>query len=88
MRKIFSIYCKNVLDFSVSLCYYTFMGVTTTADEKLKEAKEAVQEAINNLVQIALTREVWGCQEYTQEYIKKMLDSIDRLCEVRELLGE
>lgn len=64
------------------------MGVTTTADEKLEEAKKAVQLAVENLSQIVVTREVWGWDDYNASYTADLRDALNNLMQVRVLLGE
>ena len=61
------------------------MGVTTTADEKIQNAREDVKSAIKNL-HTALDPETWGSDEYTSERDDELLDIYKTLLDVRKKL--
>ena len=46
------------------------MSVVTTADEKIYSAKEHIKGAIDDLTKIFVD-EVWGSDEFSQEYREK-----------------
>lgn len=48
------------------------MSVVTTADEKLEETKEHLEQAKMLLSEILITK-CWGSDEYSQEYQEKMM---------------
>ncbi len=43
------------------------MSVTTTADEKLRSAREHISQAYQNILE-ALNPSTWGSDEYNSEY--------------------
>lgn len=47
------------------------MGVRTTADEKIDETKEHIDDAIKSL-RYALDMDTWGSDQYNDEYLGKL----------------
>ena len=62
------------------------MSTTTTADEKLQNAKEEINSAIKNLSEIVINQ-VWGYDEYREEYFDKMQSALTELLKIRKSLG-
>ena len=54
------------------------MGVTTTADELIEEARDCVKKASNNIFQI-LNDDVWGASDYSNEYRQKLIEALNTL---------
>ena len=50
------------------------MSVTTRADEKLREAKEYISKAIENLHEVNYP-ETWGNDEFKKEYLEKFIET-------------
>lgn len=62
------------------------MSVTTTADEMLNSAKSHVKEAASALSQIVID-EVWGHDEFSEEYKEKIRESLNDLVKIKIKLG-
>jgi hypothetical protein len=48
------------------------MGVTTTADEKVRAARDHLEQA-EKLLHEATDRDTWGFDEYSSEYQEKLI---------------
>lgn len=59
------------------------MSVRTTADEKIDEAKEHVQEALECLLEVVVNNP-WGTSEYSQDYLQKLRRQLNTLLDVRD----
>ena len=62
------------------------MSVTTAADEARDEARGQVQDAVRSLTPVVINRDLWGWDEYTPEYTRRLEKAMRLLCEVRDLL--
>lgn len=62
------------------------MSVRTTADEKIDEAKDHIQEAIECISEVVINR-CWGASEYTVEYRNKLRTQLVSLLDTRDSLG-
>lgn len=51
------------------------MSVRTTADEKLDEARENLRSANKALITL-LDEDTWGHQDYSEEFLDKVLDAV------------
>lgn len=58
----------------------------TTADRKLEQAKDNINEAISNLSEIVINR-CQGEDEYNQTFRMKMKACLNELLDIREELG-
>lgn len=58
------------------------MGVVTTADEKLNQARASVADAIRSLSEIVIG-ECWGSDEFTVETQTRLHKSLMSLIEIR-----
>ena len=61
------------------------MSVTTTADERLNDAKDNIQSAIKNLSEIVI-EECWGAEEFSSEFSATLRKALSEMIEVRESL--
>lgn len=59
--------------------------VTTTADEKLFDAREHIQGAIESLSEIVVGQ-CWGHDDYNSDTRKKHREVLNELLELREKL--
>jgi hypothetical protein len=57
------------------------MSVITTADEKRDAAKDNIKAAIKNLSEI-IVDEVWGSDDFNQEYKTKLFLAMSTLLEI------
>ncbi len=62
------------------------MSVTTTADERLDDAKRGIREAVLSLNEI-LVGECWGHDQWNEEYRAKMREAYAALLRLRDQLG-
>ena len=62
------------------------MSVQTEADRKLDMAKSNINDAIENLAGIVVSR-LSGSDEFNSDYKSKLLKSFNELIEIRERLG-
>lgn len=62
------------------------MSVTTTADERLEDARENVIDAVKNLHKF-LDPDTWGHDDYTEEFKSEVLETCKQLLDIREKLG-
>ncbi len=62
------------------------MGVITTADEMLSSAKNHIKEAARDLSQI-IVDEVYGHDEFSEEYKEKMREVLNDLIAIKIKLG-
>ena len=61
------------------------MSVTTTADEARDAAKQNINEAIKHLSAIVV-EQVWGHDDYTEDYQAKLRDAFRELLTLRDRL--
>ena len=61
------------------------MSVTTTADEHKEKAKENISDAIANIGVIVID-EVWGTEQYTDEYLAMLTTTLSKLLVIRGLM--
>jgi hypothetical protein len=61
------------------------MGVTTTADEKIRSAKDLISEAYKELL-IALDVDTWGHNEFKEEYIDQVQEVVIELLKLKRKL--
>ncbi len=54
------------------------MGVTTDADKKIRESKEKIDKAIELLLE-ASHKDIWGFEEYSDEYMNDVLKCVIEL---------
>lgn len=59
------------------------MGVRTTADEKIDEAKNHIQQAIECLSKVIVDG-CWGTSEYQAKYLNKLRRQLIMLLDVRD----
>lgn len=59
--------------------------MTTTADEYIKRAKDAISKARKELL-YAIDEEVWGYDDFSPEYIEEIMDSIKALDNIKREL--
>lgn len=59
------------------------MSVRTTADEKIHEAKDHIQQAIECLSEIIINR-CYGTSEYSEGYLNKLRKQLIELLNLRE----
>lgn len=62
------------------------MGVRTTADEKLEEAREAVNKAVLALNEIVVL-ECWGHDEYDEKFRADIEAAFNRLRDIKRKLS-
>lgn len=62
------------------------MGVITTADRKLEEAKEHLKQAQKCLNEI-VNEDCWGSDEYSEDYFKRMYKSLEKIIKIRRKLS-
>ena len=65
----------------------TEMGVQTTADAKLDEARSLTQKALKALNEIIIN-ECWGHDKFNEAFTKQILESHALLIEVRSKLSQ
>lgn len=69
------------------------MGVTTTSDERRRDAKQNLEEAMRNIDEAienfekAIHRDTWG-SELREDYIKRVEDDCDKLRKYRRKIRE
>ncbi len=61
------------------------MGIITKADEKLKDAKEKINEAYKDLLEF-LDEETWGHEDYDNDFIDKVHEIALELLKVKRKL--
>lgn len=61
------------------------MGVTTTADEKIRKAKELMSEAYKELLMV-LDEDTWGHNEYREGYIDDVQEVAMELLKLKRKL--
>lgn len=61
------------------------MGVTTTADEKIRKAKELMSEAYKELLMV-LDEDTWGHNEYREGYIDEVQEVAMELLRLKRKL--
>ncbi len=61
------------------------MSVTTTADEKLREARENLEVAYKNILSV-LNPDTWGNSEYSSEYLEKLHNIASELFKIKKEL--
>jgi len=61
------------------------MSVRTSADEKRDEAKDHIVDAIKRLTEI-VNDEIWGYDDYNEEYKDKLDESISLLRKIKRML--
>lgn len=59
------------------------MGVRTTADDKVDEAKDHVQKAIECLSEVVI-RKCYGTDEYSVDYLNRLRKQLVVLLEIRD----
>lgn len=62
------------------------MGLRTTADEKLDEAREATDQALKALNEIVVN-ECWGHDEYKKEFTQQIHEAHFMLIQIRTKLS-
>jgi len=62
------------------------MAVETTADRKLEQAREHVQEATQALMEV-LNDDTWGSDDFTQEATKEHRKALGLLFDIKDLVG-
>ena len=62
------------------------MSVTTTADQKLSEAFDHVQKALENVNDVVVVRQCWGHDEYNYKAKEQLREAHALLLQVRDLL--
>jgi len=62
------------------------MGVVTSADEHLYEAKENISKAVSELSEIVINK-CWGHDDFSEEYKAKIKNTFLTLLELRDDLG-
>ncbi len=62
------------------------MSVTTTADEKITEARNSIMEA-NIALLAAINPQTWGYNDYENDFIDSLHDAIKKLREIQKLIG-
>ena len=61
----------GVINYIILKVNFNNMGVITTADEKIKKAKDLISEAYKELL-IVLDEDTWGHDTFTEEYIDQV----------------
>ena len=61
------------------------MSVTTTADEKLKSAREHIRSAVSDLGNIVIEK-CWGSDDFTDIAQKRIKDIFIKLLDIRNEL--
>lgn len=61
------------------------MSVTTTADEKLEEARENIAFAYKNILTV-LDPDTWGSSDFNSNYIDDLHQVTLKLLEIKRLL--
>ena len=59
------------------------MSVRTAADEKIDEAKDHIQKAIECLSEVVINR-CYGTSEYSEDYLNKLRKRFIGLLDLRE----
>jgi len=62
------------------------MSVQTEADRKLDAAKSNINDAIDNIAEIVVSR-LSGSDDFDSDYKSKLLKSFNELLEIRERLA-
>jgi hypothetical protein len=62
------------------------MSVTTTADEKIIEAREHIRVAHVKIMEV-LNPDTWGYDQYSPEYIEDLHKCAMKIIEIKSLLG-
>ena len=62
------------------------MGVITTADEKLDEARVSIDNAYKNLLTV-LNPDTWGSDEFNDAFLSKIHQAAFKLIEIKNLIG-
>ena len=63
------------------------MGVRTSADEKVDEARQSIREAARALSQVVV-EEVWGHDEYNNEFRTTLREVLNGLLDLKQKLGD
>lgn len=58
------------------------MGVTTTADEKIRKAKDLISEAYKELLYV-LDEDTWGSSDYRQDYLDTIQEVAMELLKIK-----
>lgn len=61
------------------------MAVRTTADEKLDEARENINTAYKNILEV-LNPDTWGSDNFNDSYIDNLYKVLSSLIELKRLL--
>ena len=61
------------------------MGVYTTADVKLESAKDHLQKAINDMVEL-INPDTWGHSEYSSDAMDRFIEASLELIKIRRKL--
>ena len=61
----------GVTNLTIFKLNFNNMSVITTADEKIKKAKDLISEAYKELL-IVLDEDTWGHDTFTEEYINQV----------------
>lgn len=61
------------------------MGVTTTADRKIEDAKQSIESARKALLEV-VEGDIWGAGDYNDEYTDLIYDSIKKLAKINRKL--
>jgi len=61
------------------------MSVTTTADEKIENARDGIRSAIKDL-HTAIDPETWGSSDFTSERDDEILEIYKTLLDIRKKL--
>lgn len=61
------------------------MGVTTTADEKLRSAREKIDGAYKDLLEF-LNEDTWGHSEFQTDFIDKVHETALELLKIKRKL--
>jgi len=62
------------------------MSVRTTADERLDKIRKSLKQANRDLA-VWLVDDVWGRDEYTEEFEEKVEEALTHLRSAKKLLG-
>lgn len=63
------------------------MGVRTTADERLDQIRESIKDLSFDLAKWIYDSEVWGREEYTEEFEDKLQEALGHLTQAKKLIG-
>ncbi|MDC7249166.1 MAG: hypothetical protein PQJ49_04530 [Sphaerochaetaceae bacterium] len=61
------------------------MSVTTTADRKIDEAKDSIENARKALLEV-VEGDIWGAGDYNETYTDLLYDSIKKLDKMKRKL--